>query len=632
MRKFHLNSIWRQDMNSIFEEAQEKNFFDKVYSCENYKPFPNATDRAFWEKLNPVLKDSLIREAKKYVNFEWPGIRATEILAYARFGERRAEEKINEKRRALLALTLAECVVYDNSFIDDITDGLWSICEESCWAAAAHIDTCGGTFDGLPRTEEKILDLNACETAQLVSFVYYMLHDKLKAQSIVLTERVKGEVNRRIVSPYLTEDCYWWIGKTGRKLNNWNPWCNSNVLFSALCTEENYNLRCAIIKKVMESIDLFLYQYPSDGACDEGTSYWFKAGGKLINALEILSGASENKLDIKHIDKAENIGMYIVNARLCGNYYQNFADGSAIINEPDAFAIYNMGRVFNNEIFINEGRFLRKYMKNIASFKNFAAWEVMRRIKYYDEIKEKAATNQLRKSIYFEGTQNMISRQSTEAEKGLILAVKGGTNIESHNHNDIGNFIVYNDGRPVIIDVGVGTYSRDTFNENRYTIWTMQSLYHNLPIVNGKGEHEGEKYIAENVSHSFADEKDIFSLNLKKAYETDCGIENWIRTAELDRKEKTITVEDDFRLNRQSELEFTLMLANKPTINENMVKAGNCKIAIVSDCKMEVFCEEIMITDSKLYNEWGDSIYRIHIKFAEKVKSGKIKVKINRDF
>lgn len=47
-------------------------------------------------------------------------------------------------------------------------------------------------------------------------------------------------------------------------------------------------------------------------------------------------------------------------------------------------------------------------------------------------------------------------------------------NLERHNHNDIGQFIVYADGKPVIIDVGVETYTAKTFSERRYEIWTME--------------------------------------------------------------------------------------------------------------------------------------------------------------
>ncbi len=45
---------------------------------------------------------------------------------------------------------------------------------------------------------------------------------------------------------------------------------------------------------------------------------------------------------------------------------------------------------------------------------------------------------------------------ATRSVNGLYLAAHGGTNGESHNHNDVGDFIVYADGYPVIIDVRIG--------------------------------------------------------------------------------------------------------------------------------------------------------------------------------
>ena len=37
----------------------------------------------------------------------------------------------------------------------------------------------------------------------------------------------------------------------------------------------------------------------------------------------------------------------------------------------------------------------------------------------------------------------MILRDSRNPDEGMFLAMKGGNNNESHNHNDIGSFIVY---------------------------------------------------------------------------------------------------------------------------------------------------------------------------------------------
>ncbi|MBP0575285.1 heparinase II/III family protein, partial [Mycobacterium tuberculosis] len=67
----------------------------------------------------------------------------------------------------------------------------------------------------------------------------------------------------------------------------------------------------------------------------------------------------------------------------------------------------------------------------------------------------------------------------------FALAVKAGDNGDSHNHNDTGSITLYKDGRPVLIDVGVESYTQKTFSPRRYEIWTMQSAYHNLPTFAG---------------------------------------------------------------------------------------------------------------------------------------------------
>lgn len=82
----------------------------------------------------------------------------------------------------------------------------------------------------------------------------------------------------------------------------------------------------------------------------------------------------------------------------------------------------------------------------------------------------------------------MAARMEDGSDKGLYLSAKGGNNGESHNHNDVGSFVLYCDGKPVVIDIGTGVYEKKTFSPQRYEIPQMQSLYHNLPIIGGEGQ------------------------------------------------------------------------------------------------------------------------------------------------
>ena len=44
------------------------------------------------------------------------------------------------------------------------------------------------------------------------------------------------------------------------------------------------------------------------------------------------------------------------------------------------------------------------------------------------------------------------------ARRGVwSLAVKGGSNDDSHNHNDVGSVILYRNEKPLLIDLGVET-------------------------------------------------------------------------------------------------------------------------------------------------------------------------------
>jgi hypothetical protein len=70
-----------------------------------------------------------------------------------------------------------------------------------------------------------------------------------------------------------------------------------------------------------------------------------------------------------------------------------------------------------------------------------------------------------------------------------------------NNHNDVGNFIVFANGRPFVIDVGRPTYTRQTFSSDRYKIWSMQSDYHNLPTVNGQMQEAGRDFMAKGVKY-----------------------------------------------------------------------------------------------------------------------------------
>jgi hypothetical protein len=82
------------------------------------------------------------------------------------------------------------------------------------------------------------------------------------------------------------------MGFTDREVNNWNPWINSNWLASVLLLERDPQRRVRAFAKIARSLDRFIDAYPDDGGCDEGPSYWGRAGASLFESLELLHAAT----------------------------------------------------------------------------------------------------------------------------------------------------------------------------------------------------------------------------------------------------------------------------------------------------------------------------------------------------
>lgn len=100
-------------------------------------------------------------------------------------------------------------------------------------------------------------------------------------------------------------------------------------------------------------------------------------------------------------------------------------------------------------------------------------------------------------------------------------------------------------GVPVLVDAGRPTYTAATFGPDRYTIWTMQSSWHNVPEIRGTAQAPGRIHAARDVSAVVEDGQSGLTLDLAGAYpRTD--IRHWRRTARLDRESGRVIVTDDW--------------------------------------------------------------------------------------
>ena len=128
-----------------------------------YKPYPVASYRDAYEDLPESVKESCIKEAESYSDFEFTGIPITSFMEFSRTGNRSEFERMYfAKRYALNALVIGECIEHKGRFTDAILNGIYSICEESAWQLPAHNSYRRDSINlPLPDVTDPVIDLFA---------------------------------------------------------------------------------------------------------------------------------------------------------------------------------------------------------------------------------------------------------------------------------------------------------------------------------------------------------------------------------------------------------------------------------------------------------------------------------------
>ena len=390
----------------------------------------------------------------------------------------------------------ASCWKAKGRFVDAIADGLWLICEETYWGLPAHVGA-QKRGKGLPDVTEPTVDLFAAETGALLAWTDYLLGDRLDAVHPLVRERLRLEVDRRILTPNLERDDFGWMGFTDGRVNNWNPWINSNWLASTLLLERDPERRVRTVRKITRSLDRFIDSYPDDGGCDEGPSYWSRAAASLFETLELLHAATDGRLDVYGEPVVRAMGQYMARAYIAGDYYVNIGDAAARVKvEPEI--VFRYGRAVGDQALASFGSLLasRRGPYGPADVSRYGSLaRVLPALLRARDVADTAPTEPLDGSVWLPDLQMMAAREKPGSIQGLYVAAWGGHNAQSHNHNDVGNVIVFADGQPLLVDVGVGEYTAKTFGSRRYEIWTMQSSWHTLPAINGVDQAAGSTFL-----------------------------------------------------------------------------------------------------------------------------------------
>jgi Heparinase II/III-like protein len=600
-----------------------------------WRPFPPVTDRAQWDAVHPATADALLAVVGSALARPWPLLTASGYLRFSVDGDRVGYEERYLARRARLAAAVLEAGLRGPAAgrIADIADGVWLLCEETSWCLPAHSPT------PLPDPARPHIDLFAAETAALLAWTDLLAGDLIGEQ---VRSRLAGEVRQRVLAPYRARDDWHWFGlpaasQPAADLNNWTPWIHANLLTASLLLDTGRDEIITTAQRTVGALDRYLAGVPADGGCDEGISYWWKAGGCLFECLQTLQSACGTDAGVFGIPLVRAIAAYPMLVHIGGPWQVNFADGPARASGAMPRLLYRYGRQVGDAEVARHARALRGPDPAVLPVEPSPDSSLGRLLGALFDAEWAAEPPQrfpMPGQAWLPDTGVLVARERPGAADGLLLAAKAGHNAEQHNHNDVGSFVIALDGRPLLIDVGVGVYTRQTFGPDRYQIWSMQSSWHNVPEVDGVAQQPGRSFRAREVRATLSEVTAELAMELAAAYPPDAGIATWRRALRLDRGRGAVTVDDTWELTRvPGRVVLHLVTAAEPreAADGHLLVPGEGRdLLIVYPAEtLTASVEQRPVNDRRLEASWGQAVWRVALTARPRGRRGSAHLEIS---
>ena len=463
---------------------------------------PEEEWKAFWTSFGAsdafrLDRQEILSEADRLRHAPIPELGYSLFVHLYRHGTRlEYEQAYFERRRmlntfALLALWQPEREDYAAKLIEV----LWAICGEVTWCVPAHVN------------EEQPLhaiDLFSAETGFTFAELLVLFGDRLPP---LVRSYMQHLVRERLFVPFLTHGPYHWESME----NNWSSVCGGSIGSAALLLLEDGDELDAILKKVEGCMDTYLGSFGEDGACREGIGYWNYGFGYFTFYADLLRRRSGGSRDLFRAEKIGRIAEFQQKIYLSGSAVANFSDSHAHVRAHLGLSRYLAAEYPGVQAPPDSLR---------ADFRedHCSRWAHAFRNLFW-RGRSAAGADWPSAGFFLEDAQWLVSRAASPL--GICgFAAKGGHNDESHNHNDLGHFLLAGEGRPFLADLGSGEYTKSYFGPARYEIACTGSQGHSVPILNGRLQAAGPESIARVLEASVGPDngEDRLVLELADAY------------------------------------------------------------------------------------------------------------------
>ncbi|MDO4587524.1 MAG: hypothetical protein Q4C95_09540 [Planctomycetia bacterium] len=499
------------------------------------------TDRNAWNRFASLPDaQNIIVQAEKLL--ETPIPEASELLykEYYRNGNRSNYQTVyNRQQSRLTTLALAEACENQGRFLPALEESIRFICEQPSWLLPAH-DRNGEVYDG----KTVYSDLASTSVGCKLGIIKNLFKNSLSSD---INDLIINNIEKRILLPYedsikkTPQPRFWWI----RTTNNWNSVCHAGTVGAALSICSSVERRAWFIAASEYFMKKYYFAgFSEDGYCSEGMSYWNYGFGHFIYLATMIRQATHNQVDLFQIPKVIPVTCFAPNLELGNRLFAAFAD-CPINAKPSDYYVGYMSRMFQLGFKDYEER---------CQDRNRKTGNLIHSVLFEFDPFFNAASTDL--SLSAETTFSLPIRSEFEkagvwifrpfqnsSQNRLALALKGGSNNEHHNHNDVGTYslallpesisselksdtkqqnsqsIKNEPSRFMVVDPGAEIYTARTFGSHRYDGELLNSFGHPVPRINHQLQKQGADAKGIVLEKVFSDQCDKIVLDISSAYD-----------------------------------------------------------------------------------------------------------------
>lgn len=506
-----------------------------------------AQDPKFWAELKnkeeyKFLINAVIRDYEECCLGEIETTKFSKFRLFKEKGDRNAYQETFFKRQHRAYAMIFMCLLYpeNESYLELLQNTIWEICDQYVWALPAHIDD-------ITVYNDCELDLDATTMAMAFAIAKTLLGDRFHP---LLNKRIDHEIDRRIIQPFLSKRWHWEY-----RANNWTAVCAGATGCTIMLNRpELFEL---VRDRINEDMNDYLRSYKDDGVCVEGAGYWSYGFGYFIEYARMQRDFTKGQFDYVKDEKVRKISTFFQKLFLDKDIVVNYGDcgNSSSVSVPGGF-MYGLKSLYSEVQLPQQKRLSYTVHYFPAMLRAFTDFDISFES---EEISTDA-------EYYMDGQGWFVKRCAKYGFAG-----RGGSNGESHNHNDVGSFIFSMNNNQVLIDMGGRPYTRQYFeDEYRYTFLETSSRGHNVPIING----EYQKNIRETRSYT-SFENGIFSIDFKEVYGIP-ELKKLVRSFEF--TDSSVILTDTFDMPKGFTFTERFVSYIEPIMGDGEIKVGNATI------------------------------------------------------